>query len=217
MKTSHLVASILSLVVMVLPSCSKLQPEWERTPELYTSLFDLVYKDFPSGTGSKYLVPVVHNSISQEEVLRKAKGQGWTTTALYRLDMDKKVVKEFVLVTGGAYSTARNETEPSYLIFSADGQSVTFYEFYGELDGRYETDFFTYDSVDNTIILPTYFGSHGTNGRLVYLSSDTMVLVCTHDKDYNQDEIIWMEILQRVSSAERQSWVKRSPHYGIRM
>ena len=217
MKTSHLVASILSLVVMVLPSCSKLQPEWERTPELYTSSFDLVYKDFPSGNGSKYLVPVVHNSISQEEVLRKVKGQGWKTTALYRLDTDKKVVKEYILVTEGVYSTARNETEPNYFIFSADGQSVTFYKFYGESDGRYETDSFTYDGVDNAIILPTPFGSHGRNGRLVYLSSDTMVLVCTQDKDYNQDEIIWMEILQRVSSTERQSWVKRCPYYGIRM
>ncbi len=62
MKTRHLITLVLSLMVMILPSCSKLQPEWERTPELYTSLFDLVYKDFPSGTGSKYLVPVVHNS-----------------------------------------------------------------------------------------------------------------------------------------------------------
>ena len=217
MKTSHLVASILSLVIMVLPSCSKLQPEWERTPELYTSLFDLVYKDFPSGTGSKYLVPVVHNSISQEEVLKKVKGQGWKTTALYRLDTDKKVVKEYILVTEGVYSTARNERSSSYLTFSDDGQSVSFYEFYGESDGRYETDSFTYDGLDNTIILPTYFGSHGTNGRLVYLSSDTMVLVCTHDKDYNQDEIIYMEVLQRVSAAERKSWAKRCTHYGIRM
>ena len=216
MKTRHLIALVLSLMVMVLPSCSKLQPEWERTPELYTSSFDLVYKDFPSGNGSKYLVPVVHNSISQEEVLRKVKGQGWKTTALYRLDMDKKVVKDFILVTEGDYTT-RNARTPNYFIFSADGQSVTFYEFYGESDGRYETDSFTYDSVDNTIILPTPFGSHGRNGRLVYLSSDTMVLVCTQDKDYNQDEIIWMEILQRVSSAERQSWVKRCPYYGIRM
>ena len=201
---------------MVLPSCSKLQPEWERTPELYTSSFDLVYKDFPSGNGSKYLVPVVHNSISQEEVLRKVKGQGWKTTALYRLDMDKKVVKEFILVTEGDYTT-RNARTPNHFIFSADGQSVTFYEFYGESDGRYETDSFTYDGLDNTIILPTPFGSHARNGRLVYLSSDTMVLVCTQDKDYNQDEIIWMEILQRVSSTERQSWVKRCPYYGIRM
>ena len=219
MKTRHLIVLVLSLMVMVLPSCSKLQPEWERTPELYTSSFDLVYKDFPSGNGSKYLVPVVHNSISQEEVLRKVKGQGCKTTALYRLDMDKKVVKEYVLVTEGVYSTARNETHPNFFIFSADGQSVTFYEFYfyEEGEGRYETDSFTYDGVDNTIILPTYFGSHGTNGRLVYLSSDTMVLVCTHDKDYNQDEIIYMEILQRVSSAERQSWVIRSPNYGIRL
>ena len=216
MKTRHLIALVLSLMVMVLPSCSKLQPEWERTPELYTSSFDLVYKDFPSGNGSKYLVPVVHNSISQEEVLRKVKGQGWKTTALYRLDMDKKVVKEFILVTEGDYTT-RNARTPNHFIFSADGQSVTFYEFYGESDGRYETDSFTYDGLDNTIILPTPFGSHGRNGRLIYLSSDTMVLVCTQDKDYNQDEIIWMEILQRVSSAERQSWVKRCPYYGIRM
>ena len=201
---------------LLLPSCSKLQPEPEPQPELYTSYFDLVYKDFPTGT-SQYLVPVVHNSIPQEEVLRKVRGEGWKTTALYRLGMDKKVVKKFILVTEGEISTARNETGPNFFIFSADGQSVTFYKFYGESDGRYETDSFTYDSVDNTIILPTPFGSHGRNGRLVYLSSDTMVLVCTQDKDYNQDEIIYMEILQRVSAAERKSWAKRCTHYGIRM
>ncbi len=202
---------------LLLPSCSKLQPEPEPQPELYTSYFDLVYKDFPTGT-SQYLVPVVHNSIPQEEVLRKVRGEGWKTTALYRLNMEKQVVKEFVLVGAGEeYSTARNERSSSYLTFSDDGQSVSFYEFYGESGGSYETDTFTYDAADNTIVLPTHYGSHGRNGKLVYLSSETMVLVCTHDKDYNQDEIIYMEVLQRVSAAERKSWAKRCTHYGIRM
>ena len=38
-----------------------------------------------------------------------------------------------------------------------------------------------------------------------------MVCVCTHDKN-----LIFMEILQRVSDAERQSWIDRCPYYGLR-
>lgn len=213
MRTHLIIASLLSL--MLIPSCSKLQPESERQPESYMSAFDLSYTTSPFGF--KYLIPVAHNSISKEDVLGKVRGQGWKTTALYQLNMDKVVVKEYVLVTGLSASSARDETFPNYLIFSDDGQSVSFYEFYGDKTGRYETDPFTYDASNNAITLPTGYGSWGGNGRLIYLSSETMICVCTHDKNWKGEELIYMEVLQRVSAAERKSWVDRCPYYGVRI
>ena len=38
----------------------------------------------------QYLIPVVHNTISREDVLKKVCGQGWKTTALYQINTDKK-------------------------------------------------------------------------------------------------------------------------------
>ena len=213
MRTHLIIASLLSSVLM--PCCSKLQPESERRPESYTSAFHLSYITSPFNY--EYLIPVAHNSISKEDVLGKVSGQGWKTTAIYQLNMDKEVVKEFVLVTGNSISTARNETFPSNLIFSADGQSVSFYEFNGDETGRYETDPFFYDASNNAITLPIEFGSWGGNGRLIYLSSETMVCVCTHEKDWKGEELIFMEVLQRVSAAERKYWVDRCPNYGVRI
>ena len=212
MRTHLIIASLLSL--MLIHSCSKLQLESERQPESYISVFDLSYTT--SRLGYKYLIPVAHNSISKEAVLGKVCGEGWKTTALYQLNMDKEVVKEYVLVTGDSASSASNEIFPDYLIFSDDGQSVSFYEFFGDKAGRYETDPFIYDASNNAITMPSVFCSWGGNGRLIYLSSDTMVCVCTHDKDFKGEEIILMEILQRVSAGERKAWVNQCPDYGIR-
>ena len=188
MSTRFVISLALSLSLMVLPSCDKaLQPESERT-------------------------------ISREDVLKKVCGQGWKTTALYQINTDKKVIKEYVLVYGSKVSSAKNETHPNYLVFSADGQSVSFYSYWWmDEPGRYETDPFTYDAANNAITLPTWFSSWGGNGRLVSLSKDTMVCVCTHDVDYKGEEIIYMEVLQRVSDTERQSWVNKCTRYGIRM
>ena len=213
MRTHLIIASLLSLMLM--PSCSKLQPESERQPESYTSAFDLSY--ITSQFGDECLIPVAHNSISKEDILGKVCGQGWKTTALYQLNTDKEVVKEFVLVTGNSASSARNETFPNYLLFSDDGQSVSFFEFYGDEAGRYETDPFTYDASNNAITLPTWYGSWGGNGRLIYLSSETMICVCTHGKNVKGEEVIFMEVLQRVSATERKSWEDQCPYYGIRV
>ena len=188
----------------------------ERRPELYASAYDFEYR--VSANNYRYLVPVAHNRISEETLRKKVSGQGWKTTAVYQINQDKEVIKEYVLVTGGTISSARNETSPDYLFFSEDGRSVSFYEFSEDSDrpGAYETDPFTYDATDNAITLPIWYGSWGGNGRLVFLSSDTMVCVCTHDKDYAGTELIFMEILQRVSKKERQSWIDRCPNYGLR-
>ena len=212
MKTHLIIASLLSLMIAL--SCSKIQPESERRPELYSAAYDFSY--ITSQEGIDHLIPVANNRISKEEVLGKVCGEGWKTTALYKININKDVVKEFVIVTGHTASGARNEVFPSYLIFSNDGQSVSFYELYGDKDGLYETDPFTYDASNNAIKLPIGYGSWWGNGRLVYLSSETMVCVCTHGKNPNGEELIYMEILQRVSAAERKSWVDRCPNYGIR-
>ena len=211
-----LITSVAVFLLWVVPtSCTKYQLEQERRPELYASAYDFEYR--VSANNYRYLVPVAHNRISEETLRKKVSGQGWKTTAVYQINQDKEVIKEYVLVTGGTISSARNETSPDYLIFSDDSQSVSFYVFWDDLDkpGAYETDPFTYDATDNAITLPIWFGSWGGNGRLVFLSSDTMVCVCTHDKDYAGTELIFMEILQRVSKKERQSWIDRCPNYGL--
>ena len=208
----------LTLSSLVLFSCDKaLQPESERRPELYASAFDIEYKASPVHPEVQSLVPVVHHPISKEEVLKIVCGRGWKTTALYRIDRDKEVVKEYVLVDGDAVSSEKNEIHPSHLVFSADGQSVSFYENgRGDEPGRYETDPFAYDAADNAIKLPTGLGSLGGNGRLVSLSKDTMVCVCTQGVDDHGEEIIHMEVLQRVSNAECKSWVQHCTRYGVR-
>ena len=187
----------------------------ELKPETYSSAYAFDYN--VSYYNELYLVPVALNSISNDTVLETVSGQGWKTTALYRLNMDKEVVEEFVLVTTPTMSSANHETHPNYLIFSKDGESVSFYQLRGAGDGYYETDPFTYDATNNAITLPTWFGSWGGNGRLVFLSSDIMVCVCTHGKNVKGEELIYMEILQRVSEEERQSWIDDCPIYGIRI
>lgn len=206
MKTPCLIAAALSLL-LVIPACSELQSDKALRAEPYTSSFDFEYA--VTSFKTKYLVPVVHNSISKEDVMGKVKGQGWKTAAVYQLNLDKEVVKQFVLVTGNSISTMNNETFPSYLIISADGQSVTSYDLHSCC---YETHRFIYDETNNAITLPITFGSWGGNGRLVSLTSDTMVCVCTRDKNYKGEELIFMEILQRVSASERQSWIDNCPH-----
>lgn len=183
--------------------------------ESYLSAFYFEYKDTPFQT--QYLVPVAINAISKEEVLETVNGQGWKTTALYLINMQKEVVYEYALVTGSTLSSANHETYPNYLIFSSDGQSVTFYKLRPDGQGLYETDPFTYEASDNAITLPTWYGSWGGNGRLVYLSSEIMACVCTHGTNYKGEEIIYLEILGRVPASERQSWIDLCPHYGIRV
>ena len=216
MRTIFITSVAVFLLWVVPTSCTKYQLERERRPELYASAYDFEYR--VSANNYRYLVPVAHNRISEETLRKKVSGQGWKTTAVYQINQDKEVIKEYVLVTGGTISSARNETSPDYLIFSEDGRSVSFYEFSEDSDrpGAYETDPFTYDAADNAITLPIWYGSWGGNGRLVFLSSNTMVCVCTHDKDYAGTELIFMEILQRVSKKERQSWIDRCPNYGLR-
>ena len=219
MSTRFILSFALSLSLMVLPSCDKaLQPESERQPDLYSSAFDFEYKVSSVFPEYQYLVPVAHNTISREDVLKKVCGEGWKTTALYQINMGKKVIKEYVLVDGAAISSAKNETHPNCLVFSVDGQSVSFYEDWWRSEpGQYETDPFTYDATNNAIILPSWFSSWDGNGRLISLSKDTMVCVCTHGVDYTGEEIIYLEVLQRVSDAERRSWVKNCTRYGIRV
>lgn len=205
----------LLILLILMPSCSKGHLEAERQPESYYAAYDFSY--VTSQYGFEYLIPVAKNPISKEEVLGKVCGEGWKTTAVYQLNIEKEVVKEYVLVTGHSSFSAKNEIFPSYLIFSADGRSVSFYEFYGEDTGRYETDAFSYDASNNAITLPIGFGSWGGNGRLIYLSSETMICVCTYGKNNNGEDMIYMEVLQRVSAAERKSWIDRCPGYGIRI
>ena len=210
--------ALLCLLIMqsALSSCSKFEPDPESAPSLETllSVFDLEYTT--SKSNNQYLIPVAHNNIPEATVTDKVSGQGWKTVALYRLNLDKEVIKEFVLVTDGN-EISRNETFPNYMLFSKDGQKVTFFEFYGEDQGSYETDFFEYDAPENSIVIPSIFSSYHRNGKLVFLSKDYMVCVCTHDKNYKQEEVIYLEVFQRVSKSERQTWVKRCPKYGIRI
>ena len=92
-----------------------------------------------------------------------------------------------------------------------------YFKFYGEDQGSYETDYFEYDATVNNIVIPSWYCSYHRRGKLVFLSKDYMVCVCTHDKDYKQEELIYLEIFQRISKSERQTWVKRCPNYGIRV
>ena len=178
-----LITSVAIFLLWIVPlSCTKSLSEQEPRPELYASAYDFEYR--VSTNSYRYLVPVAHNRISEETVRKTVSGQGWKTTAVYKIDQNKEVINAYVLATGSTISTARNETSPDYLIFSEDGRSI-------------------------------WYGSWGGNGRLVFLSSETMVCVCTHDKDYAGKELIFMEILQRVSDAERQSWIDRCPYYGL--
>ena len=212
--------ALLCLLIMqsALSSCSKSEPDSESAPslEMLRSVFDLEYTT--SKSNNQYLIPIAHNNIPEATVTDKVSGQGWKTVALYRLNLDKEVIKEFVLVTdGNEISTARNETFPNYMLFSKDGQKVTFFEFYGEDQGSYETDLFEYDAAENSIVIPSYYSSYHRRGKLVFLSEDYMACVCTHDKYYKQEEVIYLEVFQRVSKSERQTWVKRCPKYGIRI
>ena len=221
MRTSlYTVLVLLCSLIMqsALSSCSKSEPDPEPAPSLESllSVFDLEYATTQSNY--QYLIPVARNNISESTVVNSVSGQGWKTIALYQLNLDKDVVREFVLVTeGNEISTARNETSPNYILFSDDGQQVTFFDFYGEDQGSYETDYFEYDATVNTIVIPSWYCSYHRNGKLVFLSKDYMVCVCTRDKDYKQEEIIFLEIFQRVSKSERQTWVKRCLNYGIRI
>ena len=88
---------------------------------------------------------------------------------------------------------------------------------YGEYRKTGQTDYFEYDATVNSIVIPSWYCAYHRNGKLVFLSKDYMVCVCTHDKDYKLDELIYLEIFQRVSKSERQTWVKRCPNYGIRI
>ena len=212
--------ALLCLLIMqsALSSCSKSEPDPESAPSLETllSVFDLEYTT--SKSNHQYLIPVAHNNISEATVTDKVSGQGWKTVALYQLNLDKEVIKEFVLVTdGNEISLARNEIFANYMLFSNDGKKVTFFSFYGEDQGSYETDLFEYGATENSIVIPSFFSSYHRNGRLVFLSKDYMVCVCTHDKNYKQEEVIYLEVFQRVSKSERQTWVKRCPNYGIRI
>lgn len=212
-------ALLCSLIMQsALSSCSKSEPDPGPVPPLKSLLpyFDLEYTTTQSNY--QYLIPVAHNNIPESTVINTVSGQGWKTIALYQLNLDKEVVKEFVLVTdGNVISSARNETTPNYMLFSDDGQQVTFFDFYGEDQGSHETDFFEYDATVNTIVIPSWYCSYHGHGKLVVLSKDYMVCVCTRGKDYKQEEIIYLEIFQRVSKSERQTWVKRCPNYGIRV
>ena len=212
-------ALLCSLIMQsALLSCTKSEPDPEPVPPLKSLLpyFDLEYTTTQSNY--QYLIPVAHNIIPESTVMNTVSGQGWKTVALYQLNLDKDVVKEFVLVTeGNEISSARNETFPNYMLFSDDGRQVSFFDFYGENQGRYETDYFEYDATVNSIVIPSWYCAYHRNGKLVFLSKDYLVCVCTHDKDYKQEEIIYFEIFQRVSKSERQTWVKRCPNYGIRV
>ena len=192
-------ALLCSLIMQsALLSCTKSEPDPEPVPPLKSLLpyFDLEYTTTQSNY--QYLIPVAHNNIPESTVMNTVSGQGWKTVALYQLNLDKDVVKEFVLVTeGNEISSARNETFPNYMLFSAD--------------------YFEYDATVNSIVIPSWYCAYHRNGKLVFLSKDYLVCVCTHDKDYKQEEIIYLEIFQRVSKSERQTWVKRCPNYGIRV
>ena len=212
--------ALLCLLIMqsALSSCSKSEPDPESAPSLETllSVFDLEYTT--SKSNHQYLIPVAHNSIPEATVMNRVSGQGWKTVALYQLNLDKEAVKEFVLISdGNEVSSARNETIPNYMLFSNDGKKVTFFSFYGEDQGSYETDLFEYVATENSIVIPSIFSSYHRRGKLVFLSKDYLVCVCTHDKNYKQEELIYLEVFQRVSKSERQTWVKRCPNYGIRI
>lgn len=212
--------ALLCLLIMqsALSSCSKSEPDPESAPSLETllSVFDLEYTT--SKSNHQYLIPVAHNNIPEATVMNRVSGQGWKTVALYQLNLDKEAVKEFVLVSdGNEVSSARNEIFANYMLFSNDGKKVTFFSFYGEDQGRYETDLFEYGATENSIVIPSIFSSYHRRGKLVFLSKDYLVCVCTHDKNYKQEEVIYLEVFQRVSKSERQTWVKRCPNYGIRI
>ncbi|MBP5572111.1 MAG: hypothetical protein J6X39_05530 [Bacteroidales bacterium] len=200
------------IVLLALSSCVSLLPEEDRAADLYASMYDFEYVDTQWGT--QYLVPVAHNKISAENVMKTVKGEGWKTTALYKLNPDKEVLVEYVLVTGDSLSSSNHEASPNYIIFSNDGKTVNMYELHSN---RYDTEPFEYDSSNNVIYIPSIFSSWQENGRLVYLSNRTMVCVCTRGVDYRGDEIIYMEILQRVSNSERKSWIKSCPVKGLKI
>ena len=128
------IALLCSLIMQsALLSCTKSEPDPEPVPPLKSLLpyFDLEYTTTQSNY--QYLIPVAHNNIPESTVMNTVSGQGWKTVALYQLNLNKDVVKEFVLVTeGNEISSARNETFPNYMLFSDDGRQVTFFDFYGE-------------------------------------------------------------------------------------
>ena len=90
--------ALLCLLIMqsALSSCSKSEPDPESAPSLerLLSVFDLEYTT--SKSNYQYLIPVAHNNIPEATVMNRVSGQGWKTVALYQLNLDKEVVKEFV-------------------------------------------------------------------------------------------------------------------------
>ena len=93
-------ALLCSLIMQsALLSCTKSEPDPEPVPPLKSLLpyFDLEYTTTQSNY--QYLIPVAHNNIPESTVMNTVSGQGWKTVALYLLNLDKDVVKEFVLVT----------------------------------------------------------------------------------------------------------------------
>ena len=208
MKNCTLLLASLVFFLMAQSACSEIQPESEPNMESYLSAFHFEYDDSPP---HGLIVPVVHNSISKKEFVQKVRGQGWKTKAAYQLSFDKEILKEFVLLTEGPASSAKNEIFFNYLIFSEDRKS---YYSYDLLSGWYTTDSFTYDETNNALTLRLFVSPPACGGsqrRLVYLSSETMVFISTFG-NYTQGERACLEILERVSASERHSWVKQCPH-----
>ncbi len=170
-------------------------------PDTYQSLYDLEY--VTTDSGYKYLVPVAHNSISEETVVSAVTGNGWETKGLYKLGTDKSVIQEVMV----------DENTISRVVFSDDGSKVSTYSL--SIKG-YETAPFTYHSGDNIIEIPSlWYSSWGGNGRLVSISSSTMVIVCTHDKTTTGEELVFMEILSRVPESTVDSWKETCVYYGL--
>ncbi len=210
MKNCTLLLASLVFFLMAQSACSEIQPESEPNMESYLSAFHFEYDDSPP---HGLYVPVVHNSISKKEFVQKVRGQGWKTKAAYQLSFDKEILKEFVLLTEGPASSAKNEIFFNYLIFSEDRKSYSSYDL---LSGWYTTDSFTYDETNNALTLRLFVSPPVGGGlrRLVYLSSETMVFISiSMSGNYDvEGERYCLEILERVSASERHSWVKQCPH-----
>ena len=187
------------LLCILVASCSKT----ENQPGNYDGLYD--FEQVTGGNHYTYLVPVVHSPISKESFVSAVKGKAWESSAVYKLRTDKSVISAVDL---GEYPGMT-----SRIAFSDNGSQATFYA----LDLRgYETEKFSYEpsngGIDFTYL---WFSSFSGNGRLVYLSSSTMVLVCTHDKDSKGENLIFMEILNRVPDSTLATWQKSCTHKGI--
>lgn len=182
---------LLSLVCMAVMSCEKIQPV---AAENYLDKFEF------HGPNA---VPNV--SITMEDVERHIVGYGWESVAIYEIDHKKNVEAEIEirdeLPIGGGGSTLRSQFEVKGF---GDDQLIQ----YGLVEGRYQKLSFSFDERNSTIALSACWYI-GHNGKLAYLTNDTMVCVSSMMSD------IHMVVFRKVSQSKVKRWREQCPKPGL--